>query len=65
MRPISIPKYMVKNRHENVNDTISFFSTKLENINVNPPSATPVAPGVGAKYVTKVNKICNGNNLTC
>jgi hypothetical protein len=49
---------MVKNRHKNVNDTISFFSIKLENINVNPPSATPVAPGVGAKYVTKVNTIC-------
>lgn len=50
---------MVKKRHAKVSETISSLSTKPSNTNVYPPSATPVAPGVGAKYMTKVMTICS------
>ena len=45
---------MLKSRHAKVKETILLEETYLENIKVKPPSATPVAPGVGAKYIIKV-----------
>jgi hypothetical protein len=51
----------VKNRHIKATVTISLLLTKFLKNKVKPPSAMPVAPGVGAKYIKYVTTIWNNS----
>jgi hypothetical protein len=57
MKPIPIPRYMVRKRQITITETNSEEGIDDRKKRPNSPSAKPAPPGVGEKYIIKVVKI--------